>query len=443
MRRENKLFLKYAGPSITGMLIAGSFSIVDTLFIGQGTGKNGLAAVSLTWPLIMLFGAAGELIGSGAAVLISQFRGSGEMDKAQSVFGNMLTLNILMAAVLFGIFYPSLEPLLKLFGAQEGLLPTALSYAKIMTCGAVICMLMESFIAIIRNDGRPMLSMFLLVVGLIGNIVLDYLFILHFHWGAPGAAYATVISQGISALLGTGYFLSSGTSLKYSWNTLKLKGPQTRAILLTGIPVFGNMLSVIAMLFMHNLQALRYGAVDGLAAYTLVAALESLGSLLMTGLAMGIQPLTAYMHGAGQYKRQNRMGNRAYKWALILGIIMMLFSFAFRSSMPEWGGLSGNAAKMAAHGVLLSSTAFLLLGVIRVAGFYYQSTGSIGKASLLIYGDSFFALPLCLFILPEWFGMDGIWLAMPVSRVILFLLLCYLWFGNCRGKTVHAGNLRK
>ena len=404
MRREDKLFFQYIGPSMAGMLIAGSFSIVDTVFIGQGTGKTGLAAVALTWPLVMIYGALGELIGSGAAVLIAQARGAGELSRARQIFGNMLTLNLIAALLVWVLVLPFLESILRLFGATPELLPSSASYAAIMTWGAPVTMLMGSFISVTRNDGRPVLAMMLVVVG-----------------------------------LGAGYFLTRKTELHYSLDTLKLHVQTVRELLLTGVPVFGNMLSIIAMLFMHNVQALRYGAVDGLAAYTLVAGLESLGSLLMSGLAMGIQPLTAYMYGARQHLRQNRMGNRGYRWAFFLGVVLMLFCFALRNVMPAWGGLTGHVAELAAHGVLLSSPAFLLLGVIRVAGFYYQSTGKIGSSSLLIYGDAFFALPLCLFLLPLRLGMDGVWLAMPVSRVILFAMLCYLWFGKRRERELHAG----
>lgn len=307
MRREDRLFYQYIGPSMAGMLIAGSFSIVDTVFIGQGTGKIGLAAVALTWPLVMIYGALGELIGSGAAVLIAQARGAGELPRARQIFGNMLTLNLITALLVWVLVLPFLELILRLFGATPELLPSSTSYAAIMTWGAPVTMLMGSFISVTRNDGRPVLAMLLVVVGLVSNIILDWLLILHFHQGAAGAAYATVISQTLSALLGAGYFLTRKTELHYSLGTLKLHFQTVRDLLLTGVPVFGNMLSIIAMLFMHNVQALRYGAVDGLAAYTLVAGLESLGSLLMSGLAMGIQPLTAYMYGARQHLRQNRM----------------------------------------------------------------------------------------------------------------------------------------
>ena len=120
-----------------------------------------------------------------------------------------------------------------------------------------------------------------------------------------------------------------------------------------------------------------------------------------------------------------------YYTAFGLGIVLMCVSVVGHDVFPAWFNLHGNAAGSAAHGLVISSTAFVLLGVIRVAGYYYQATGKITDSSLLIYGDAFVALPLCLFALPLWFGLDGVWLAMPVSRVLLlFLFVCYLWFGR-------------
>ena len=432
MSADIKLLWKYIGPSLIGMLIAGSFSIVDTIFIGQAMGKIGLAAVAVTWPPIMLFGAFGSLFGSGAAVLISQARGSGDERGAQKFFGGMVLLMLVSSLILGIISLGFLPQLLVLLGATPELIPQAVAYSQVMIYGIALFMLMTGVLEVVRNDGRPALSMWLLVTGLIGNIFLDWLFIIFFRWGAWGAALATVISQGIPVLLGIVYFCSPLTRLRLTWVNFKSDNKTLRNITLTGIPIFGNMLSIIAMLFMHNHQSLRYGQVDGLAAYTMVAALESLGSILMTGLAAGMQPLIAQMYGAGKFKRQNRIGVYTYWMALGFGVVLMLLSFALHSVMPGWMGLTGEAEKLASHGVVLSATAFLLLGVIRVAGFYYQSSGKILDSSLLIYGDAFFALPLCLFTLPIWFGMNGVWLAMPVSRLILFAILLYLWFGKKR-----------
>ena len=104
----------------------------------------------------------------------------------------------------------------------------------------------------------------------------------------------------------------------------------------------------------------------------------------------------------------------------------MLFCYGMRYQIAGWIGLSDEVIHLAAHGILLSSPAFILLGIIRVAAYYYQSTERIGASSLLIYGDAFFALPICLFTLPIWLGMNGIWLSMPASRVILLLMLIVL-----------------
>ena len=432
MGKDFKILWKYIGPSLIGMLIAGSFSIVDTIFIGQAMGKNGLASIAITWPLLMLFGAFGSLFGAGAAVLISQFRGAGKEEPAQKAFGGMVFLMLSSSLVLGILSLVFLRPLLSLIGANAQLMPQAFAYAQTMIYGIAFFMLMTGVLEVVRNDGRPALSMWLLVVGLLCNIVLDYLLIMVFRRGAVGAAAATVISQGLTVLLGGIYFCSPCTKLKITWENLKPDWAMLKEIFITGIPIFGNILSIIAMLYMHNYQSLHYGQVDGLAAYTMVSALESLGSILMTGLAAGMQPLVAMMYGAGKFKRQNRIGIYTYWTAFGFGIILMCFSLSLHTVMPTWMGLTGDVAELAARGVVMSAPAFLLLGVIRVAGFYYQSTGKIFDSSLLIYGDAFFALPLCLFTLPLRWGMNGVWLAMPASRVILFAILLYLWFGKKR-----------
>lgn len=429
INRDLKSFSRYLVPSIVGMVIAGSFSIIDTVFIGQASGEIGLAAVALTWPLLMLLQAFGSLFGAGGAVLISQRRGAGNRAGGQALFSQTVFLVLFAALILTGTTFPCLKPAMRLLGASEELLPTSLVYSQIMVGGLFFSMYITMCLEVMRNDGRPALAMWLLTAGLFGNVLLDWLFVIRFHFGAAGAAIATIISQGISGVLGTAYFRSRLTELRLTRAALVPDRRLIKEIVMTGIPVFGNMLSIIAMLFMHNMQALRYGAVDGLAAYTAISALESLGSMLMTGIAGGVQPLAAMMYGSGRRRRQNRFGNYGYAAAFVLGVGLMLFSFATHGVIPCWMGLTGEAAQLASRGIVLSATAFLLLGVIRVAGFYYQATGNLAKSSWLIYGDTFIALPLCLYTLPPVLGMDGVWLAMPVSRILLGLLLAYFWFG--------------
>ena len=428
MSENLRLFLRYICPSMAGMIVIGSYSIIDTIFIGQASGEIGLASVAITWPLIMLFYAFGEMIGMGASVIISQAYGEKNSDKALSTFHNMLFLLLIIGIILTGILYYWLTPLLRLIGTTEELLPHSLPYAKIAILGGIPAMLQIAFLSVIRNDKRPVLAMWTVVIGLLLNIGLDYLLIFPLRYGITGAAIATVIAETITSIIGIIYFLS-----KYTHLTLRIKHLTTKTckdIAIKGIPSLGGQLSVLSMLFLHNYQSLKYGSVAGLAAYTFISAIESMGSLLMIGLANGIQPLISFAFGAKDHPTQKCISFYGYNTAFILGIIMMLISILGHNLFPLWFGLEDNVAKLAGHGLIISSTAFVLLGVIRVAGCYYQSTNNILASSLLIYGDSFFALPICLFFLPLYFGLNGVWLAMPISRLILFAILLWLWYGN-------------
>lgn len=441
MKSDQLLFWKYVTPSIFGAVIGGSFAIVDTIFIGLAGGKNALAATAVTWPLVMLLQAFGFLVGSGGAVLIAQSRGAGEMEKAQKVFSQTLFLVVVWSILLTLLTFPFLRMFLTALGATDELMPISLRYAQILTAGVFFSIFMSMCLEVIRNDGHPALSMLLMVSGLLCNILLDWVFVFLLGFGAVGAAIATVFSQGGACLLGVVYFCSPLTRLRFSRKSLHPEAKECVTILWTGLPIFGNMFSIIAMLYMHNAQSLRYAGIDGLAAYTVISSLEALGSMFMTGIAGGIQPLSASMYGAGKHKRQRRFGNYGYWFAFASGIILMLFSFAMHKVIPGWMGLSsGKAQMLAQEGILLSAPAFLLLGVIRVAAFYYQATGKIVKASWLIYGDSFLALPICIFTLPLWFGMNGVWLAMPLSRLLLMGLLLYFWFGMKQEKNTQFIN---
>ena len=436
MRKDTNLFLKYVGASVIGMLICGSYSIVDTIFIGQASGKEGLAAVALTWPVVMFVMAIGDLIGAGGAVLIAQAKGADNGKEAQRIFSGTCLLLFAAAVVLSGVLFPVLPQLLRWLGSTPDLFDTSLRYSRILIGGTCFFLLQTMVLEIVRNDGHPTFSMWIMVAGLLGNIVLDWFFIMLLGMGAIGAAVATVVSQAVAGFAGVFYFFSNKTELRLRIREIfSVDYELLQRIIVTGLPIFGNMLSVIAMLYMHNSQSLKYGDVDGLAAYTVVSTIESLGSMLMTGIACGMQPLSANMHGAGKFKRQNRFGNYGYRTAFVVGILLMLFSFAVHSVAPGWMGLTDETADLAAHAIMLSAPAFIFLGVIRVAGFYYQSTEQIGVSSWLIYGDSFLALPLCLYTLPLLLNLDGVWLAMPVSRVLLAVLLLYFWFGRKKGTT--------
>lgn len=429
MSKTLKLFFSYVIPSMVGMLVVGSYSIIDTIFIAQAGGEQGLAAVSLTLPVIFLFGALGDMLGAGAGVIIAQEKGKNNLSKARSVFGNMLMLQVVVSCIAGISIFLLLPWILRKLGAVNELFPLAYTYARILVCGNIFAMLTMALTSVIRNDQRPFFAMFLTILSLVSNIVLDYVLMFRFDFGVHGAAYATLISQALSVFIAIGYFLSPFTKLGINFKIFKISFSYMKEIFIVGIPSLGNHLAIIAMLFCHNYQALNYKGVSGLAAYTFIGTIESMGSLLMTGLALGVQPLVAFLHGKKYYRQQRRIGVMGYYASFILGSFIMCFlmwgSFLFAS----YFNLSQETLLLASKGLVISAFSFLFLGVVRVACYYYQATGKVLYATSLIYGDAFLVLPLCLFLLPLKFGIDGVWLAMPISKIIMFLYVLFLWFG--------------
>lgn len=183
MGRDLKLFFQYVTPSMAGMLIAGIYSIVDTFFVGIALHEPGLAAVTLTWPITMLVFAFGDMIGTGAAIIIAQKRGAGDNSAADHAFSGMIGLELAAGILLPLAVIPCTKPLLTALGATPELLPGAFAYTAIFIGGGLFPMLTSGLLAAVRNDGHPMLAMLLVSTGLISNIILDFLLVWVFPFG--------------------------------------------------------------------------------------------------------------------------------------------------------------------------------------------------------------------------------------------------------------------
>lgn len=427
MGRDLKLFFQYVTPSMAGMLIAGIYSIVDTFFVGIALHEPGLAAVTLTWPITMLVFAFGDMIGTGAAIIIAQKRGAGDNSAADHAFSGMIGLELAAGILLPLAVIPCTKPLLTALGATPELLPGAFAYTAIFIGGGLFPMLTSGLLAAVRNDGHPMLAMLLVSTGLISNIILDFLLVWVFPFGLAGASLATIIAQAVPLALTLRYFQKGKSQVRFHIGSIFPKFDLLRRTFINGIPTFGGQMSIGLMILFHNWQALKYGALPALAAYTVICTVESIGSMLSTGLATGVQPVASFFYGAHKHRRNLRIGFYGLLFSFLLGIAMMIVSFVACRFIPWTLGLSGEAAEIASRALKISAPAFLALGMVRVGSLFFQSTGKIFAASVLIYGDTCFILPLCLFVLPLFFGLDGVWAAMPVSRLILFLILAAFW----------------
>lgn len=425
--KDCKLFFNYVIPTIFSTLIWGSYAIVDAIFIGHHAGTLRLTALNLSYPIAMIMAAIGSLTGYGAGVLIGQFRGAKKLDKAADILGVMVIGQMLICAFLIPVMYFSFPYILHHMGARGLLFDEANIYGRLMCLGAIITMLCTGLTVAIRNDGHPRFAMGLDVFGLLLNILLDFLFVVPFNFGLVGAAWAIIVAETIQTFCGVLYFKLGKSHLPITEKCFRLRWKDFMQILRVGIPAFGMSLSMMAFLSFYNYQALKYGGEKGLTACAVANEVIVVILLLISGLAHGVQPLVSYLHGARSYRRQNMMGRWGYMTSFVMGGIFVVLMNVGANNYPKVFDVTGIAAEEATRALQLMSWSFLFYGIIQVAASYYQATNKILYSSLLIYGDTFFMLPLCLFTLPLVLGLDGVWLSLPVSRILLFIGLMFCW----------------
>ena len=206
-----KLVLQFSVPSIISMLVNALYNIVDRLFVGQGVGSLGIAGITLCFPICLFIMAMSMMIGVGGNTLFAIRLGQKKYIQASIILNNSFSLLILMAVFTFTMGEIFMEPLLRLFGASDQTLPVASSYMRILLCGAAFQTIAPGMNHFIRSMGHPKTAMFREIIGAVTNIVLDWLFIMKFHWGIEGAAWATICSQLVSASLITQFFVKKET----------------------------------------------------------------------------------------------------------------------------------------------------------------------------------------------------------------------------------------
>ena len=269
----------------------------------------------------MMFGAVGDMLGTGAAIIIAQSRGSGNLRLARLSLGNMLVWQVLFSLLMMTVVKCFLTDILRLFGATDELMPGAVRYSRILIYGNLAYMLVTGVLAVIRNDGPA---------GAVDvadgrRTAAEHRNGLCFHFSArrrraAGAAYATVTAQMLIAVAGLAYFFTRKTALRFDLQMFKLKPKYLKNIVVSGFPSLGNQLSIIAMLFFHNYQALKYGRVDGLAALYLYRRGRIARFAFDDRAGTRVQPLVAYLYGGGRHRRQNIIGNMGYYTAFGLGM---------------------------------------------------------------------------------------------------------------------------
>ena len=428
-RSYERKFWKYALPSMLSQLLNSLFIIVDGFFIGQNLGDAGLAAINVAWPMVALIQAVSMAIGTGGAVRIAINEGRKDSSAARNAQNNgifMLAASSLIFGLGFYFTYPFILPHL---GANEELYPLAAEYMEVV-CIFASCQVMTSgLLPLLRGAGKTMEAMSLTILGLLGNIWLDWLYIHHYHWGMAGAALATAISQGVCAIPSLIILL-----LRKGEKPARFQ-PRAREMLTIfyyGISAFGLTISGSVLILMGNLQALRYGGTTGVAVYAILSYV--LGSVipLVSGVGEGLQPLLGNAYGAYDWNAIGKLRKKGVLLAVETAIACSLVCWIFRKDLPAVFGASPEAAMEAGSAMWTIVIAFPLMALVRFICSYFCALGMPRASSILAYGEPLAAQPLFLFLLPLVFSLEGVWLSYPAAMVLMTIISFWLLAAHFR-----------
>ncbi len=427
---DMKLLTRFVIPSMLSMITAGIYTVVDGLFVGWGAGSQGMAALNVAYPMALLLIAIGEMIGIGGAINISIARGRQHTRVTGNILNTMLAVAIPVAIILPLVILPFLSTLLSWMGAAPELMKDAWMYAAIIIGAGIFQITVIALLEAIRNDNSPHRAMFILIAGLIINIILDYWFVILLKGGVAGSAWATVTAQAFCLTLALFYFNSKHTTMRIKLHKLRMRKVILWRTIIAGIPSFGVQISIALVIWLHNSQALRYGGVNAVAAYAVISYIEASILLMIQGIALGLQPVVSFLHGAGKFMRRKRMAFYGMGISIAFGLLSTLITITGGRFLAMAFNAQGQVLELAVIGLCIMSPMYPLAGFQKISESYFQSMSRPGAASLLIYLDSCVILPMCLFILPVYGGLKGVWAALPLTKLIIFFVTLWLWRRN-------------
>ncbi len=418
-----RLLIAFSAPAIVGMLAMAFYNVVDRSFVGHVVGPLGLAGTTVSFPFMLILMAFAMLVGIGSAALISIRLGQRKREEAEQVLGNAIILLLLISAIITTLGLLFLDPILRVLGASSEVLPYARQYLQIIIARSVFQGCAFGLNGIIRGEGNPRIAMITMLIGAIVNALLDALFLFYFGWGMRGAAAATVTAQGISALWVMGYFLSGHSLLRLRRGNFRLRRPVYLAIFAIGSPMFGMQMAGAVMNTILNNQLHVYGGDLSISVMGIIYAIAMFVAMPIIGINQGAQPLISYNFGACSFDRVMKTLLIAIGFASTICTTGFLVVMAFPTAVIGLFSRHDPAlVQLGTHAIRICLLMFPVIGFQIVGSGYFQAVGKPKHALFLGLSRQVLILIPAVIILPLFFGLNGIWAAIPTADSLSALL---------------------
>lgn len=419
-----KLLWHYSFPTIVGTLVNALYNVVDRIFIGQGVGAYAISGLALTFPIMMILGAFGMLVGQGAATHISIALGKKENETANKILSNAFVLTLIVSGSVILLMYLFLDEILIAFGGTATIIPYAKEYLKIILPWHILTTFSFSFTNIMRASGYPIKAMLVLLTGALLNVVLDPIFIFDFGLGLgiKGAAIATVISKSVSSVWVFLHFFNKRHLVHFQKDYFRINRSIALPIVAIGFAPFCIQVgtSFVNVLMNHTLG--RYGGELAIGAFGIITTFSTLIIMTIVGLTNGVQPIIGYNYGAKKYDRVLKTLKYACVVAISLTLIGSLCAQLFAKQIATLFTSDLQLINLTERGMRLAMMMFFVVGFQLVVTNFFQSIGQVKMAIFLSVSRQILFLMPFLLLLPKFFGLDGAWTAHCVADLLSALV---------------------
>ena len=414
-------------PSIDMVLITSIYSIVDGFFVANFAGKTGFAAINLTFPVIMMIGSLGLMIGSGGAALVAKIKGEGYPLKANRVF-TMLVQFGLALGVLLGIGLAIAAPAVaRLLGADEPMMEECVTYIRLNMIGMPGFVLQCAFQSFYMAAERPQLGTLMSVVAGVTNIVLDAVLVWGLGMGVAGAAIATSAGCLVGGLYPVFYFASRRNRGSLSITPTRIIWSYIGKACTNGLSEYVGNIAMNIVTICYNLQLMRFLGEDGVAAYGVLMYIAFIFVAVFIGYNIGITPIIGYHYGAGDLKEQRSLMLKSFAIIGITGVLMTLTAELFARPLSSiFVGYDEGLMALTVRAMRLYIVAFLVCGWnMFVSALFTGLNNGVVSAVSAFTRTLVFELA-CVWLLPALLGINGIWIAWPIAEMLSLLLSAFL-----------------
>ncbi|HVO66811.1 MAG TPA: MATE family efflux transporter [Syntrophales bacterium] len=421
------LLLKMSWPSITAMFAMALYNLIDTFWLTR-LSSDALAALTICFPIQMALGAIGVGTGVGAGSFAARMFGARENLKASQTAGQVILLSALLGIliIIFTLMYHDI--ILRIFGATEDILPLSEQYLVTVVLGSPFLLFTMMTNNLLRAEGKPNASMYVILTMAAAGMILDPILI--FGWGPIprsgilGAALSAIISYSIAGVVSFYHLQLRSSKYDLHWRHLIPNPAIMLSIYKTGLPSVIMNINFSLVLIVYN-HVLGYYGTLAIASLGLCFRINQIVVMVLFGIGHGVMPMVGFNEGAKLYGRLTETVNVGVKLSVIFSIAVFLIYEVFAHQLLMLFTNDADLLTISVPALRIFVSMLLLIGpnLVWINMFIGLGKG-LTSMCLLLTRDLFLLIPM-LFILPAWFGLNGVWMAQPLSNLFAFFIIFY------------------